>query len=260
MPLALEPAPRISLSEAVLDRLLASIREGTLQPGQRLPTEANLSAMLGVGRSSVREALRVLVFMGVIESKPGRGSIVTLGPERPVLLDKQAFALHRSAMLDLYEVRCILEGGAAALAAERATSGDMAVLDRTAKAVERRVLAQSSYFQENVQFHLAIAQASHNNVLFESLKRLLGQVREFRKRLTDSIQDLPARDVAEHRAILAAIRARNGRRAQALMTRHIETTIRAVRRRRDGGVSPHSSLSGPPKVVRRRMPDGLAPR
>ena len=251
MPLNLDPAHRTSLSETVLDRLLASIRDGSLRPGQRLPTEANLCAMLGVGRSSVREALRVLVFMGAIESKPGRGSIVTLDPERPVVLHKKAFALHHSAVLDLYEVRSILEAGAAALAAARATAPEVAALERTAKAVERRVLARASYFHENIAFHLAIAEAAHNQVLFDSLKRLLGQVRDFRKRLTDPIKDLPARDVAEHRAILMAIRAGNSRRAQALMTRHIETTLRAVRRHCPAAGTVPSTGDGAPRRGRR---------
>jgi GntR family transcriptional regulator, transcriptional repressor for pyruvate dehydrogenase complex len=256
----LKPAPRVSLSEFVLERLLASIHAGRLQPGERLPTEANLSAMLGVGRSSVREALRVLVFMGLVESKPGRGTIVTLHPDRAILPDQKAFVLQSSAMADLYEVRRILEGGAAALAAERAAPGDLAALERAAKEVERRVAQQDSYFQENVEFHLAIARASHNHVLFESLKRLLGQVREFRKRVTDPIRELPARDVAEHRGIIAAIRAGDRRRAQTVMTRHIESTIRAVRLRRVDRAVPHPPGSGSPTTLRRgRKPDGSAP-
>lgn len=256
MTFSLEPAPRTSLSEFVLERLLASIRKGTLQSGTRLPTEANLSAMLRVGRSSVREALRVLVFMGLVESKPGRGTIVTAGPERAILPNQKAFALQRSAMLDLYEVRRILEGGAATLAAQRAARADLIALERAAKAVERQVAQQRSYFQENVEFHLAIARASHNNVLFESLKRLLGQVREFRKRITDPIQELPSRDVAEHRAILAAIRAGNSQRAQTLMTRHIESTIRAARLRRADHMAYHSPARGVTKTFRRRKPGG----
>lgn len=109
---------------------------------------------------------------------------------------------------------------------------DMAAIERAARAVEGQVALRRPYFNENAEFHLAIAKATHNNVLVESLQRLLGQIREFRQGVTASDRDLPARDVAQHRAILAAIEKGNGRRAQGLMRQHIETTIRAAHLRR----------------------------
>ncbi len=250
MTVRLQRAQRVPLSEFVLEQLLASIRGGKLKPGERLPTEANLSAMLGVGRSSIREALRVLAFMGLIDSKPGRGTVITLQPESPIPPGQEAVALQRSAMRDLYEVRRILEGGTAGLAAARATTGDVATLLRAARAVERRVAQGRSYFQANVAFHLAIARASHNHVLTESLRRLLSQIRGFRQRVTDPIPDLPARDVAEHRAILAAIQAGDPRRAQILMTRHIDTTIRAASLRQADPAGSHPDTDRPPRASR----------
>lgn len=225
----LQRARRVSLSEFVLEQLLSSMREGKLKPGERLPSELELSAMLGVGRSSVREAMRVLAFMGLIETKPGRGAVVVTGLENPIPPCDAAYAVQSSAMLDLYEVRSILEGGAAARAAQRATSADLAAIERAAKAVEARVALGRSYFRENVEFHLAIARASHNHVLVDSLRRLLTQIRGFRQRVTDPVPELPARDVAEHRAIALAIQQRKARQAQMLMHQHIATTIRAVR-------------------------------
>lgn len=259
MTIHLQRPHRVSLSEFVLEQLLASIREGKLNPGERLPTEAKLSAMLGVGRSSIREALRVLAFMGLIESKPGRGTVITAHQESPIPSGREAFALQSSATLDLYEVRSILEGGTAALAAERATPAELTILERTAKAVERQVAQGRSYFRENVEFHLAIASASHNKVLVESLRRLLSQIRGFRRRVTDPIAELPARDLAEHRAILVAIRAGNSRHAQTLMTQHIRTTIRSARLLRVHHACSHRPVNRPPMASRRRRrPDGSA--
>ena len=130
--------------------------------------------MLGVGRSSVREAVRALGFMGVIESKPGRGSVVVMRMDNPIPPRDAAYALQSSAMLDLYEVRRFLEEGAVALAAERASPADLSAIEQAAKAVEARFALKQSAFRQNVDFHLAIAGASHNNILVESLRRLLG--------------------------------------------------------------------------------------
>ena len=166
----LKRAARPSLSESVLEQLLSAFREGKLKPGVRLPSEYELSAMLGVGRSSVREAMRVLTFMGLIETKPGRGAVVLTGLQNPVPPTGAAGAVQRSAMRDLYEVRSVLEGGAAAIAAKRATLADLVAMERAARIIEARVARGRPYFRENVEFHLAIARATHNHILLESVR------------------------------------------------------------------------------------------
>jgi GntR family transcriptional repressor for pyruvate dehydrogenase complex len=209
----------------VLEQLLASLRNGKLRPGSRLPSEVALCGMLGVGRSSVREALRVLAFIGLVESRPGRGAVVR-GGESPIPATGAAYAAQSAVMRDLYEVRAILEGGAAARAAARASEADLAAIERAARGVEIRIAGGRSYFRENVAFHVAVVQAAHNHVLAESVQRLLSQLTEFRQQVTDPVPGLPARDVREHRQIVAAIRARQDRRAQALMERHIRSAVR----------------------------------
>lgn len=252
----LSRARRVSLSEVVLEQLLALMREGKLRPGDRLPSELELSARIGVGRSSVREAMRALAFMGVIESKPGRGAVVIMRMENPIPPRGAAYALQSSAMQDIYEVRGFLEGGAAGLAAQRATATDITAIEQAAKAVEARFALGQSAFRENVDFHLAIARASHNNVLVESLRRLLTQIRDFRQRVTDPVAGMPARDVSEHRAILQAIRARKSSQAQALMAQHIATAIRAAQ------LSPAKKATwrGADSSLRPATPIGRGPR
>ena len=224
----LKRAARPSLSESVLEQLLSAFREGKLKPGVRLPSEYELSAMLGVGRSSVREAMRVLTFMGLIETKPGRGAVVLTGLQNPVPPTGAAGAVQRSAMRDLYEVRSVLEGGAAAIAAKRATLADLVAMERAARIIEARVARGRPYFRENVEFHLAIARATHNHILLESVRRLLAQLPGLRQQVTAPVPGFPARDVKEHRAIVQAIRGHRHRRAQVLMERHIGSVIRAT--------------------------------
>ena len=229
----LTPFKRVNASENVLQQLLDAMRNGTLSPGERLPTESELTRRLGVGRSSVREALRVLAVMGLIETRPGRGAHVLRKVEGilPPAGSSRALATHleRVALQDLFEVRELIEGRAAALAAERATNETMAEIERSASQVERQVDCGEAYYNANGAFHIAIARASQNYVLFESVRQLHGHHRDFRERLMLNDKAMRDRDVEEHRAIAEAIRHRDGVEAQNEMVRHIRSSLAAIR-------------------------------
>jgi len=221
----LKPATRVPLSQVVLDQVLAQIRGGSLRPGDRLPSEYELMRMLSVGRSSVREALRDLISLGLVDTRPGRGAVVLSRVASPMAhLQTQGVSIERvqrSALLDLLEVREGLEAQAAELAARRATAEDLVHLQTRAMELEKQIAAGRIYSRSNVQFHLAIARASHNNVLRESLGYLLGQLREFRERTVREIPQMSERDVVEHRAIVEAIRRRRPAAARRAAVEHI---------------------------------------
>jgi GntR family transcriptional regulator, transcriptional repressor for pyruvate dehydrogenase complex len=229
----LELARRRSLSETVLDQLLAQLRSGSVRPGDRLPGEHELTRMLGVGRSSVREALRALITLGLVETRSGRGAVIVARSPNPLARLSTgadvADALQKWAVLDLLEVRESLEGQAAALAAERATPLDLVTIERHALEIERRIEAGLTYFRSNAAFHTAIARASHNNVLAESVQQLVGQVRVYRERLMQEIHGMPSGDIAEHRAVAGAIKNRDPERARAAMVTHIRRFAELVR-------------------------------
>lgn len=229
----LRTASRVPLSQVVLDQLMEQIRNGSLRPGDRLPTEHELARALEVGRSSVREAFRGLIAFGLIETRPGRGAVVTHQARSPLAhLRSSAHLLERVqtlALLDLLEVRECLEGQAAELAAQRATPEDVVTIERAALGVERQVAAGRSYFRSNADFHRAIAQATHNNVLAESVHQLIMQVRELRERMMREMPGMPDRDIVEHRAIAEAIRRRRPGLAREAMVRHIRSFAALVR-------------------------------
>jgi GntR family transcriptional repressor for pyruvate dehydrogenase complex len=230
----LKPASRMPLSQVVLDQVLAQIRDGSFRPGDRLPSEHELMRMLSVGRSSIREALRGLISLGLVETRPGRGAIVLSRVSSPFAhLQTQGLSIERvqrSALLDLLEVRESLEGQAAELAARRATAEDLRHIEQQAADIQKQIAAGRIYSRANVQFHLAIAHASHNNVLRESLSHLLGQLREFRERTIREIPQMSRRDVAEHRAIVEAIRARRPGQARRAVVQHIRRYAAMVKR------------------------------
>ncbi len=256
----LEPAERRSLSQMVLDQILAQIREGAIRPGDRIPGEFELMKLLKVGRSSVREAMRGLVTLGLVETRPGRGAIVAARAANPLehlgMRSRSSRVVQKYALLDLLDVREGLEGQAAGLAALRATPEDLAAMERHVAAMDKQIKQGRTYFRSNVEFHLAVARSSHNGLLVESAENLLGQVRAYRERLMREIPDMPERDVKEHRAILEAVKAGNAERARRAMVTHIRTFAGLVRRAGDGlGTASSGGAAAGRRATRGRRAD-----
>jgi GntR family transcriptional regulator, transcriptional repressor for pyruvate dehydrogenase complex len=225
------PPLRTSISQDVLDQILAEIREGRIKPGERLPSEKQLMEAFAVGRSTVREALRGLVTLGLVTNRQGWGAIVTTQAESPFASLRRNVdleQLNKRALLDLLEVREALEAKAAEFAARRATAEDIAEVERQHKAVEKAVGAKQTYFRQNTLFHKAIATAAHNPVLADSINVVVVQVREYRERLMREAPLMPQRDVEEHFAIVTAIRRRNPQEAREAMIAHIRSYVRVV--------------------------------
>jgi GntR family transcriptional regulator, transcriptional repressor for pyruvate dehydrogenase complex len=211
---------RMSISESVGERLAALILDGTFKPGDRLPPEHELMRRFHVGRSSVREAVRGLVMVGVLDARPGRGTVVLSPVQNRLGADLHA-ALGASALQDLFEVRLLLEEHAIGRAARVATEEELDEIDRLAAAVEARVAAGQSYFDANTAFHLAIAKASHNKVLEHGLTGIIGNLKELREHVVRVQKDMPERDLVEHREMIRALRARDAARGRRMVRRHL---------------------------------------
>lgn len=242
------PAKKVALAQMVLDELAKSIRQGDIRPGESLPGEYELMRQFKVGRSSIREAMRGLITMGLIETKVGRGAVVISPTPNPFDHVLTLEGLQRSAILNLMEVRGALEGLAAKLAALHATSHEIAAMHRHALAVEKRIQEGRTYFQANSDFHMATARGSHNDILAKSLGSIVGQIRTYRECLQREVAGMPRRDILEHRAILSAIQAHDPERARRAMVRHIASSAAVVRNFDPGDGEPPSST---PTRVRR---------
>jgi GntR family transcriptional repressor for pyruvate dehydrogenase complex len=222
----IEPIARRKVYELVSERLAAQL-DTTLEPGDALPAERELAERFGVGRSSVREALRMLESRGLIESR-GNGAFV-VSPRRnpfehPLSLLVSGEDVDRA---QLFEVRRMIEAEAAALAAERCTPGDLDKLRDETAAMERALDSSEDYVAADIRFHLVIAKATGNRLI----PHLMQAIRE---RLTEMIGNAyrfpggPERSLAQHRAILEAIVAGDSLQARSLMTEHIERVEREL--------------------------------
>lgn len=220
-----QPAERRKVYEVIADQLLLQITERRLQPGDPLPTERELTQLYRAGRSSVREALRMLESKGVIGSV-GNGSFTVAGYASALNSSLQLLLnLDEATMLDVYELRRILECEAAALAAERHGEAHLALMDAAIADMTEALQSTAAnrgevYIDGDLRFHLAIAQATRNGVIVHSMSAL----RELMRRALMSIFLVPEsaeRSLEQHNAIRAAIAGRDAERARAEMRAHL---------------------------------------
>jgi GntR family transcriptional regulator, transcriptional repressor for pyruvate dehydrogenase complex len=219
-------------AEQVRDKLVQMIREGQLQEGEKLPPEPQLSAMFGVGRSSIREAVQALIGLGVIEMRPGRGAYVRrLSLDDLVRMVDGAIRLEYGAALQLHEVRAMVEITAARLAAIRRTDDDLATMREAI--LRYRFVGHSGQHDRlidaDLAFHEAIVVATHNDVLVTVLQSIRGLLREHRRQygVAGEVEARPL-VIAEHEEIFAAITAGDPQRAAMRMQEHMRIIWRQI--------------------------------
>jgi len=212
----------VALTDEAIVRIKEMIVGGQLRPGDRLPREADLAVQLGLSRNSLREAVRALSLINILDVRQGDGTYVT-SLEPHLLLDALAFVVdfHRDdRVLEFLRVRRILEPAAASMAAERVdetiVSGLRAVLDATTPD-----LSSADLLKHDIEFHHKLAEASGNSVLcslIDSLADPTNRARIWRGLTEEGAQD---RTITEHRGILDAIEMGDGQLAHALTLVHI---------------------------------------
>ncbi|WP_407294562.1 transcriptional regulator GlcC [Stutzerimonas zhaodongensis] len=168
---------RRQLADVVAERIERLIVDGVLKVGQALPSERRLCEKLGISRSALREGLRVLRGRGIIVTSQGRGShVAKLSGEQDASPLMHLFNSQPRTLYDLLEVRALLEGESARLAALRGTDADFILLRRRYEEMLAAHTAESADPREHARldhaFHLAVSEASHNPVLVHTLQSL----------------------------------------------------------------------------------------
>lgn len=210
--------------DRVFGHLRRQIVDGTLRPGDVLAPERELATRLRVSRPVVREVLRALAALGVIDIRHGYGSVVRQ-PEMAQLSDffTLMLAQHRDGVDDIMEARIAIERQAIRLACLRATAGDIAALRDALAAIEQTVDDPEAGAEADFRFHDLMIAAAHSatlGTLHAAIGSLLRQSHLERRR---RISGLPgARDylIAHHRDLVAALAARDETEADAVLTRH----------------------------------------
>lgn len=220
------------LSDQVAQQLTAEIKQGRLAPGDKLPTEAQLVALFAVSRTVVREAVSRLKSLGLVDSRQGSGVFVTAQPPFAPLHFETQHAASQEAVVQMVEVRRALEAEVAALAAERRSVSDLKAIAQAVHALDQAVQSGGDGVAEDVQFHRAIAEATCNPFLIQTLG-YLSQFVHGATRVTRANEarrgDFAADVQAEHQAILAAIVAGNAEQARQAAAAHMGNAIGRIR-------------------------------
>ena len=218
---------RATVSEGIVNQIHALITKGILKPGDRLPSERELCKRFGVGRTSVREALKPLITMGLLEGRMGSGTFVAAetGQINKSLQWGLLGDLQNTG--DLVETRQMLETNAAYWAAERASEENLRLIGATVAGMEINVKNPKIFQKLDADFHFEIAQATQNKLLFRLINVIRGQIQTWiGERLAidpDRSEILARTSLAQHKKIFAAIEGRDGSGARAAMALHIQT-------------------------------------
>ncbi|MCF8565148.1 FadR family transcriptional regulator [Alicyclobacillus tolerans] len=210
-----------SLSTYILEGLI----DGTLHGGDKMPNERELSEILGIGRSTLREAVQVLSILNLLDVRPGQGTFIAdEHSEFNAAPFSWGLILRKNSFTELIESRIFLEQECVRLASLRATEQEYAKLERAYREMEQALENEDTgqLVSADVEFHLVIAHSAHNSVLYEMLRtiRTLMQI-WISKAMEDSRSLKPT--ISEHKLIFEAMLNRNGELAARYMGSHIQS-------------------------------------
>lgn len=227
---AIIPIPRSTLTEAAFENLISHVVRGDWKAGDRIPPERELCQQLGIARTSLREALKAMELIGMLDSRVGDGTFVcerTQFLSRPLLW---AFAgADHLELRDIMDARTLLEVDLAGLAAERGSAAEIEEIEQNVRQTRECIAEGRSILDEDMRFHLAIATAGHNQLLQNAVQLLRNMMLQW-IHFKLLIPNVPSKVLKRHEAIYYAIRMRDVERARAAMRTHLEETISMVAR------------------------------
>lgn len=226
--MAFDAIRKDSAPEAVVRAILAEIRAGMLPPGAVLPSQKALADQLGVGRSSIREAVNALSLMGYLDIQQGRGTFVRDAlPATELSAVQMQAALSAGDIFDLMEARLLLECQCARWAAERASAQHLRQLTDAARAVEANESDYDRFLEADLKFHGCLVEAGQNRVVGELMKPIIERVRAHHQRYRGAVL-MPAvqqRAAASTMRLVDHIAHGRGDAAALEMRRHLEAVV-----------------------------------
>jgi len=219
------PIKRNGLADQVIERVRALVAKGDYRVGDRLPPEAELCELFGVGRSTIREAVRVLANRGMLDVRHGEGTFVTARTLRESLDER----LGRAALADIYEARLFLELPLAELAAQRRDSRDIAAMRASLKKRTQAIRAGdvARYTEADFAFHLAVARAAKSSALRDVYASFVEIVQPLMTAAVTS-QYVRAENDPLHTALCEAIAKGDVAETRRLVRSHLKKSLKDV--------------------------------
>ncbi|MBF7097295.1 FadR/GntR family transcriptional regulator [Alkalibacter mobilis] len=220
-----------TLAEKAAQELLKFIQDKNMVEGEKLPNEYELSNQLGVGRNTVREAVRILASRNILKIKQGAGTFIS---DKPGMVEDPLGFLfmedRRKLVSDLMQVRLIVEPAIAALAAQNATEEDHRQLTRICQEIENLIFEGKDFSEKDRAFHSKLAESTQNLVMKNLIPVICQGVRVFST--TVSAQEYK-QTIETHRKILQAVKERRGVDAEQAMSYHLLYNIQRFQKEED---------------------------
>src|SRR5437899_10365453 len=226
------PIQSVKVFEQVAVQIEKRILDGELRSGDRLPTERDLAEQFHVSRTAVREAMIILAQKGLVDMRPGRGTIVIDGASKAM---QHSIGLAMKLKLgevggsdNLVEVREILETEIAALAATRATEREIAAMREAVKVMDEHLNDADAYISADNNFHEALAQGTQNTLILILVNSIVNLLSEQRKQIFE-VEGGPQRGQFHHKRILESVIHHDPEAARAAMRAHLRQVREDVR-------------------------------
>jgi GntR family transcriptional repressor for pyruvate dehydrogenase complex len=218
-----------TLSKQISDALVRRIVRGEIRPGEAMPSEDELASEFDVSRPVIREAVKELAVIGLVESRQGRSTRVTPEAEwnpfdARVLEARSEVGAIDKVLLELLELRRVVEAGAAGLAASRRNDADLAKMTLAIKAMEVNSDDPDRYTDEDIRFHDAVLRATGNRLLVQLIDLIGPLLRVGRRMSLDRRPAGPLASLREHKQIFRAIKAGEVAKARQAMREHLSWT------------------------------------
>jgi len=218
----LEPIEKISVSDGIIELIKKQIMEGKIRPGEKLPSEEKMAEKLRVGRGTVREALKVLIYMGFIERK-NKTSIVSQNIHDKIFPKDFIGRLKQSKnVMDMIEARLMIEPGIARYAALKAKRDDIDTLKEYCEKMERSIKDLEQFVTFNNKFHLHIVHASGNQIMIDIMHGIQDLMRKNQEFFVLNSMNIKDRSIVYHRNILNAIMNGDPDSAEKQMVAHLK--------------------------------------
>jgi GntR family transcriptional repressor for pyruvate dehydrogenase complex len=246
----LKAVPRSNLSTDICRKMVDHLVNGDWLEGERIPPERELCQKLGVGRSSLREAMKALEIIGMIEMRVGDGTFICR--RSGFLSHPLLWAIAGSGVTEaneLIEARKLIEVELAGLAALRSTQDDLQQIGIHLDAMETSLDNTGKFLEADIAFHITIGQAGHNRVLLNSLHLIRNLMQQWVRTSLEQNALVAAKALEQHRAIFVAVAKRNPAKAREAMQAHLDamaTHLRAAQKpfAADKSGKPSSSQGG----------------
>lgn len=218
---------KLRVSEEVLKQLKSNIISGDWTAGSKIPGEMELAASFGVSRISVRQAIHQLVGMGLLVVKGSKGTFVNeIISNQYSNIFLPYLMVEQHDIFDVFEFRCIIEGRSAALAAERATSKDIKMLEETYKKLQEYKNDYDEFIKYDVLFHTIVATATKNSVIIKVISILFDLIKST---MREAVEMIGFKGLDYHLKVLEAIRKKDKLMAEKFMVKHVVMSQKLIK-------------------------------